>query len=79
MREKVPFLDIFSMEYSFGGTFGFRESCLEVVTADGQRGQELAYTEYWIYEGKAEYKSYSLGIAVAERYLDANESFYWQF
>lgn len=27
---------------------------------------------------KAEHKSYTLGIAVAERYLDENESFYWQ-
>lgn len=51
-REKVSFLDTFPMEYSFGGTGDFRESCIGVRTESGQGGLELTYTSHKIYQGK---------------------------
>lgn len=50
--EKVSFIDHFPMEYSFGGTGDFRESCMEIRTEGGQEGLELVYDSYRIYEGK---------------------------
>lgn len=52
LREKVSFLDTYPMEYSFGGTGDFRESCITVTTEDGQQGLDLAYGGYRIYDGK---------------------------
>lgn len=52
MREKVSFLDNFPMEYSFAGTGDYRESCLNIRTADGQEGLELTYAGHRIYPGK---------------------------
>lgn len=52
LREKVSFLDTYPMEYSFGGTGDFRESCITVTTEDGQQGLDLAYVGYRIYDGK---------------------------
>lgn len=51
-REKNTFLDVFPMEYSFGGTGDFRESCLNVRTEKGYRGCELLYTGHQILQGK---------------------------
>ena len=51
-REKTGFLDCFPMEYSFGGTGDFRESCIDIRTQDGQDGLELTYVSHRIYEGK---------------------------
>lgn len=51
-REKTGFLDCFPMEYSFGGTGDFRESCVAVRTEAGQDGLELTYVSHRIYEGK---------------------------
>ena len=52
LREKVSFLDTYPMEYSFGGTGDFRESCITVTTEDGQQGLDLTYVGHRIYEGK---------------------------
>ena len=52
LREKVSFLDTYPMEYSFGGTGDFRESCITVTTADGQQGLDLTYVGHRIYAGK---------------------------
>ena len=52
LREKVSFLDTYPMEYSFGGTGDFRESCITVTTEDGQQGLGLTYVGHRIYEGK---------------------------
>ena len=51
-REKVSFLDSFPMEYSFGGTGDFRESCIDIMTEEGQQGLELWYVSHSIYQGK---------------------------
>ena len=51
-REKVSFLDSFPMEYSFGGTGDFRESCIEIKTKSGQEGLELVYESHRIFSGK---------------------------
>mgnify|MGYP002229253569 FL=1 len=51
-REKVSFLDSFPMEYSFGGTGDFRESCIVIMTEEGQQGLELWYVSHSIYQGK---------------------------
>lgn len=51
-REKTGFLDCFPMEYSFGGTGDFRESCVTIRTEAGQDGLELTYVSHRIYEGK---------------------------
>lgn len=51
-REKVSFLDSFPMEYSFGGTGDFRESCINIRTEDGQVGLDLTYESHNIYSGK---------------------------
>lgn len=55
-REKVSFLDSFPMEYSFGGTGDFRESCLDIRTKDGKEGLELIYETYRIIHGKPSLK-----------------------
>ena len=52
LREKVSFLDTYPMEYSFGGTGDFRESCITVTTEDGQQGLDLTYVGHRIYDGK---------------------------
>lgn len=52
LREKVSFLDSFPMEYAFGGTGDFRESCIGVITESGQEGLELTYRSHRIYPGK---------------------------
>ncbi len=52
MRDKASFLDNFQMEYPFGGTGDFRESCINVISADGQEGLELVYAGHRIYQGK---------------------------
>ena len=52
LREKVSFLDTYPMEYSFGGTGDFRESCITVTTEDGQQGLDLIYAGHRIYQGK---------------------------
>lgn len=52
LREKLSFLDSFPMEYSFGGTGDFRESCIEIRDSNGQSGLELIYAGHRIYEGK---------------------------
>ena len=51
-REKVSFLDSFPMEYSFGGTGDFHESCIDIMTEEGQQGLELWYVSHSIYQGK---------------------------
>ncbi|MGN0395791.1 MAG: alpha-galactosidase [Coprococcus sp.] len=51
-RDKVSFLDAFPMEYSFGGTGDFRETCLDVINANGQKNTELVFDSYRIYKGK---------------------------
>lgn len=51
-REKVSFLDSFPMEYSFGGTGDFRESCINIRTEDGQTGLDLIYESCQVYSGK---------------------------
>lgn len=48
----MSFLDTYPMEYSFGGTGDFRESCITVTTEDGQQGLDLTYVGHRIYEGK---------------------------
>ena len=53
LREKVSFLDTYPMEYSFGGTGDFRESCITVTTAEGQQGLDLTYVNHRIHSGKA--------------------------
>lgn len=55
-REKVTFLDSFPMEYSFGGTGDFRESCIDIKTAKGQEGVELTYESHHTFKGKKELK-----------------------
>lgn len=52
LREKAGFFDCYPMEYSFGGTGDFRESCVEITTEEGQSGLELTYVSHEIYEGK---------------------------
>ena len=52
LREKVSFLDTYPMEYSFGGTGDFRESCITVTTAEGQQGLDLTYVNHRIHSGK---------------------------
>ena len=52
LRDKVSFLDSFPMEYSFGGTGDYRESCIEVENVYGQEGLELTYVSHQIFEGK---------------------------
>ncbi|MBO5245800.1 MAG: alpha-galactosidase [Eubacterium sp.] len=52
LREKVAFLDSYPMEYAFGGTGDFRESCITVTTAAGQQGLDLTYVSHRIYNGK---------------------------
>lgn len=52
MREKLSFLDSFPMEYPFGGTGDFRESCIDIRDKNGQYGLELIYAGYRIYDGK---------------------------
>ena len=51
-REKLSFLDSFPMEYPFGGTGDFRESCIDIRSAQGQHGLELVYAGHNIYKGK---------------------------
>ncbi len=51
-REKLSFLDSYPMEYSFGGTGDFRESCMDIRNADGQSGLELVYKGHRIFKGK---------------------------
>lgn len=51
-REKLSFLDSYPMEYPFGGTGDFRESCISIHDADGQAGLELVYKGHRIYKGK---------------------------
>ncbi len=51
-REKVSFLDAFPTEYSCGGAGDFRESCVNMRTADGQDGLELTYVSHRIFAGK---------------------------
>lgn len=51
-REKTGFLDCFPMEYPFGGTGDFRESCINIRTAQGQDGLELTYVSHRIFSGK---------------------------
>ena len=51
-REKVTFLDSFPMEYSFGKTGDFRESCIDITTENGQEGLELHYLSHRIYAGR---------------------------
>lgn len=52
MREKASFLDSYPMEYPFGGTGDFRESCIDIRTSDGHEGLELTYVSHDIYRGK---------------------------
>ncbi len=51
-RDKASFLDCYPMEFSFGGTGDFRESCIEVLNEQGQAGLELTFEGYRIYKGK---------------------------
>lgn len=51
-REKLGFLDSFPMEYPFGGTGDFRESCMDIRNEYGQQGLELVYAGHRIYAGK---------------------------
>lgn len=51
-REKLSFLDSYPMEYSFGGTGDFRESCIDIRDIHGQSGLELVYAGHRIYDGK---------------------------
>ena len=51
-REKVSVLDSFPREYSFGGTGDVRESCIDIMTEEGQQGLELWYVSHSIYQGK---------------------------
>lgn len=52
--EKVTLLDRLPFEYSFAGIGDFRQSCLEVVSSEGQRGVELVYDSYEMISGKPE-------------------------
>lgn len=51
-REKGTFMETFPMEYPTGGTGDYRESCLNVRTADGYPGCELSYVSHRILNGK---------------------------
>ncbi len=51
-RDRVSFLDAFPMEYSFGGTGDFRETCMDVINGNGQKNTELIYDSHVIYKGK---------------------------
>lgn len=51
-REKLAFLSVFPFEYPTGGVGDYRESCLNVISADGQPGCELFYKSHRIGHGK---------------------------
>ncbi len=51
-RRKVNFLDEFPMEYPFGGTGDTRESCIDILTEDGQAGLEPTYAGHRILDHK---------------------------
>lgn len=51
-RDKVSVLDGLPIEYPAGGLGDFRESCIEVMTADGHLGCGVSYESHKIYKGK---------------------------
>ena len=51
-RERVTFMDILPKEYPDNGVGDFKESAVEVETADGNRTVLLLYRSHRIYEGK---------------------------
>lgn len=52
LREKGSFMDAFPMEYSVGGVGDYRESCIELRSAEGYRGCEFHYIGHEIKKGK---------------------------
>ena len=53
-RDRVSFLDCFSMEYPSGGLGDYRESCISIETKGGNMGLALNYVSHKITPGKPE-------------------------
>lgn len=53
-RDRVSFLDCFSMEYPAGGLGDYRESCITIETPTGNMGLSLNYVSHKITSGKPE-------------------------
>ena len=53
-RDRVSFLDSFSMEYPAGGLGDYRESCISIETKNGNMGLSLNYISHKITLGKPE-------------------------
>lgn len=53
-RDRVSFLDCFSMEYPAGGLGDYRESCITIETPGGNMGLSLNYVSHKITLGKPE-------------------------
>ncbi len=53
-RDRVSFLDSFSMEYPAGGLGDYRESCISIETKSGNMGLVLNYVSHRIMPGKPE-------------------------
>lgn len=53
-RDRVSFLDCFSMEYPAGGLGDYRESCISIETKSGNMGLALNYVSHRIMPGKPE-------------------------
>ena len=51
-RDRGSFLDSFPMEYPTAGLGDFRESCIEVLTEQGNVGLSLHYVNHRIFSGK---------------------------
>lgn len=51
-RERVNFLDRLPVEYPVSGLGDFKESCLDISSADGYYGCNVSYVSHVIYEGK---------------------------
>lgn len=60
---------------ALSGQKGVSEEMREKIR---QLADEMGYVKSVVTERNVQRKSYTLGIAVAERYLDENKSFYWQ-
>ncbi len=78
--EKTTFMDRFPMEYPAGGTGDFRDSCIDIRSANGQDGLELKYKWHNIYDGKRELLglpsargdgAVSLDICLCDEYIGA--------
>lgn len=60
---------------ALSGQKGVSEEMREKIK---QLADEMGYVKSVVSERSAQRKSYTIGVAVAERYLDENKSFYWQ-